>query len=182
MALLSPVPFEWAFRACAIKWGVPWAMMAGMSAEASGFNPTIVGPTRDHGLLQIIESNAPGCGISVAELDEPKKNICCGASLLRKHFDRLRSTAASRRDLWHLVAMSNNMGSSFVRTRLAAMPAPHTWEAFKAATPGYPSKHAWVERMMATAEKYRTADLISWAAIFVGVGGLSGIVWSLLRR
>jgi membrane-bound lytic murein transglycosylase MltF len=157
MSLFNPVPFEWAFRACAIKFGVPWTMMAGMAANASGFDPSAAGPTRDHGLMQVIESNAVGCGITVAALSEPKPNICCAASLLKKHFTRIRPYAKSRRDLWRIVMFANNMGWGNARPFLEGQP-PVTWEEFKARSASYPSKHAWVERMAATAEGFLTEE------------------------
>ena len=160
MSLFNPVPFELAFRACAIKFGVPWTMMAGMAANASGFDPGATGPTRDHGLMQVIESNAAGCGITIAELSEPRKNICCAASLLKKHFGRIRPYTKSRRDLWRIVMFANNMGWGNTKGFLEGR-GRVTWEEFKARSASYPSKHAWVERMAATAERYRSDEMIT---------------------
>lgn len=177
MSLFAPVPFEWAFRACALKFGVPWSMMAGMAANASGFDPGATGPTRDHGLMQVIESNAPGCGITVAELSEPGPNICCAASLLKKHFARIRPYAKSRKDLWRIVMLANNLGWGNVRGFLEGRPTPVTWEEMKLRSSGYPSKHRWVERMFETSERYHSEERMTLFTLgFAVTAGLGAAI------
>jgi soluble lytic murein transglycosylase-like protein len=168
------VPYEAAFRWCALKWGVPASLMMGMASQASGFDANAMGPTDDRGLMQVICSNAvnpPGCATTPAGLFDPTTNLCCAASLLRKHFDRLRPYAASRSDLWKLVMLANNMGYGFVSSHLPASPV--TWEAMKAATPNHGSKHLWIERMAGPAEAYHMRDLLLGGGLLLTLGTLA---------
>lgn len=149
--------------------------MMGMASQASGFSPNALGPTDDRGLMQVIGSNAvnpPGCNTTPDGLFNPTVNVCCAASLLRKHFDRLEGVAASRADLWKLVMLANNMGYGFVSSHLPAG-RPVTWEMMKDATPNYGGKHAWVERMAAAAESYHTRDLVLGGGLLLTLGALA---------
>ena len=151
------VPFEAIFKRVGAKYDVPWWLMAGMAHEASGFNPTIVGPTDDHGLMQVISSNAAGCGLTPEDLNDPEKNVTCAAQLLAKLFKRVNPLVSDAHHRRLFVMLANNMGWGNVGQKLKD--GPRGWDDFKAKYPQMKRKYLWVERMDRRAESYRPFGL-----------------------
>jgi membrane-bound lytic murein transglycosylase MltF len=158
MALMSlAAPYELSFRWCGLSHGVPPWLLKGMAHETSHFNATAHGPTHDWGIMQVIESNAPACGLSVSDLQDPKSNICCAAWLMNRNLTRVRELGARGSDVYLLALMRNNMGGGNVDGKIAAL-SEKTWASFVAATPQWPGKHTWVETMWQRAQEYRWGE------------------------
>ncbi len=176
-ALLQLVaPYELSFRWCGLKHGVPSWLMKGMGHETSHFRADAAGPTGDHGVMQVIESNAPACGLSVADLDVPSRNICCAAWLMNRNLTKVRNLGARGSDAYKLALARNNLGGSNVDGVIAA--GATTWESFVAATPQWPNKHAWIERLWSRANEYRGGEYLVNALL---LGGVAGLFWYLLK-
>lgn len=169
MALLSFIaPYEMSFRWCGYTHGVPPWLMKGMGYETSHFAAGAAGPTGDHGVMQVIESNAPGCGLSVADLDVPSKNICCAATLMEKNIARVRTLrGGGGADTLKIALYRNNMGGGNTDGHISS---GMTWEDFKAATPNFSGKHDWVEKMWSTAQSYRWGEYALNALVLGALG------------
>jgi membrane-bound lytic murein transglycosylase MltF len=169
------IPYEDLFRESGAEFGVPWWMMAGMAHETSHFNPLAVGPTDDHGIMQVICANTETCGLSrCSELHNPRKNIRCAARLLARHFARIRPLVSDDHDVRRFVMLANNLGWGGVNTRLEN--GPRSWTAFKAAYPTLQAKYEWVEKMDRRAESYRPSRLgylVAAVAVVVIAAGVA---------
>lgn len=172
-------PYEMSFRACGIKHGVPSWLMKGLAHETSHFRADAHGPTHDWGVLQVIESNAPGCGLAVSDLIVPAKNICCASWLMDRNLKRVRALGARGADAYKLSIARNNLGGGNVDSVIAA--GATTWDSFKAATPQWPNKHDWVEKLWTRAQSYRIGEYIVNGLLIAGLGSLTGASWFAFR-
>jgi hypothetical protein len=129
--------------------------------------------------MQIIESNAPGCGLTVSDLDDPHKNVCCGAWLMNRNLSRVRALGATGKDAYLLALARNNLGGGNVDAKIAA--GAITWEAFKAATPQWSGKHLWVQRLWASAQEYRLGEWVMLGSVVGGLALLGSTLYALLR-
>lgn len=174
------VPYEAEFKRSGAEFDIPWWMMAGMAHETSHFNTNAVGPTDDHGVMQVICANVPTCGLNnCSELHDAAKNIRCAARLLRRHFDRVNPLVDDFDDRMRFVMLANNMGWGNVGPRLTS--GPREWSAFKAKYPGLNAKYQWVEKMYARAQEYRPwYSKGHWQVLMAGVGlGMGGVaLWA----
>ena len=178
-------PYEAEFRAAAAQTrDVPWWLLAGMGYETSHFRADAHGPTNDWGIMQVIESNAPGCGLTVADLREPSKNIACAAALMQRHFDHIRNAGgfATFADTARAAIFSNNSGWGNVGPLVASTPFPRTWAKMKALHGGtWPTKFAWSEKLWARAQEFRHGDWVTYGLVAGAVVGAGMILWAVVR-
>ena len=104
------------FKAAAIKYELPWELLAAISYQESYWNPRAKSPTGVRGLMMLTMKTAKE--LNVTNRLDPKQSINGGAKYLKKLIERLPPYLKINDKIWFALA-SYNIGYYHLRDALA---------------------------------------------------------------
>jgi len=99
--------FETLIKEKALKYKIPWELVAAIIKQESNFDPKARSPMNAIGLMQVISES-----LSKEELEKPEINIEAGCHLLRKFWEIYEKEEGLER--WRFAVASYNCGAGYV--------------------------------------------------------------------
>lgn len=116
---------------------LPFWLLAAVIEQESGYDPRAKSDAGAIGLMQIMPGTARDCGVSVAELWVPEKNIHLGARILADRYDCFRHESGDERLKFALAAYNGGLAPVLNAQALAFRRGldPTRWASLAAVLP-----------------------------------------------